>query len=264
MTNKEFYNKSKEYLNKIIDEYNQTREIKILKEDVENLLNGFYATDNMFERLFMSAQNYQGMPNFIGYFNNPEVKESVRRILHYPDYKKASQSFQSHEELFKVFAENIDMRNSQNSWMKYSKAIFNGVKLIAKFENEDEFKEYVNSFSDDPKVIANDFEGVFGFALTCDYLKEQGFLQYSKPDVHIKEVLTNLLIKQYNFKFKSLLLSDQDYFDFILDIARDNNTSAYNVDKLVWLCCTGNFHHPSGISTRNTNRKKYIEYLGFI
>jgi len=261
MTNIEFYNKSKEYLCKIIDEYNQKKENKILVQDVENLLNGYYATDNMFERLFMSAQNYQGMPNYIGYFNNPKVKEEVRKTLYFPDYIKASKAYNSWEKLFGEFSKNIDMRNSQKSWMKYSKAIFNGVKFISKFKDENEFEEYVNSFSNDPKEIANDFKGIFGFALTCDYLKEQGFLQYSKPDVHIKDVLSNLLINQYNFKYKSLLLSDQDYFDFILDIAKDNNTSSYNVDKLIWLCCTGNFHHPHGISTSNTNRGKYLRYL---
>ncbi|NCD05852.1 MAG: hypothetical protein EOL97_07010 [Spirochaetia bacterium] len=42
-----------------------------------------------------------------------------------------------------------------------------------------------------PLLISKKISGI-GFALACDFLKELGFTDYSKPDVHIVAVLTSL------------------------------------------------------------------------
>lgn len=156
------------------------------------------------------------------------------------------------------------MKNSQKSWLKYSNTIFKGIKFLSKFKSQKEFEDDVKKYAinnkhDYKKYVIDNLSGIFGFALGCDFLKEQGFLDYSKPDVHIKAVISLKLILEYNFPYKSLSLSDYDYFDVITQIAKDNNKTPYHIDKLIWLCCTGNIH-----SQNKDFKFKREEYLNAI
>ena len=65
--------------------------------------------------------------------------------------------------------------------------------------------------------------------------KELGFVNYGKPDVHIKDIFIGTHL--CNSK-----TTDYEYQKVIGQIAEANNVSAYNVDKLFWLVGSGRFY----------------------
>ena len=88
-----------------------------------------------------------------------------------------------------------------------------------------------------PLLIPTELFG-FQFALTCDFLKDLGFTNYGKSDVHIKAIL-----EAYGF------ISEEESEDLILekifDMSKDANVSCYEFDKVLWLIGSGNFYkHP--------------------
>jgi hypothetical protein len=74
--------------------------------------------------------------------------------------------------------------------------------------------------------------------LACDALKELGYLNYPKPDVHLIDV------------FSQLGLSESDtisVFEAIVEMADvckevDPESSPYKRDKMIWLICSGRFY----------------------
>lgn len=95
-------------------------------------------------------------------------------------------------------------------------------------------------------IIASSVNGISN-ALACDLLKEIGYMNYGKPDVHIKRILERIgIIKDLKDKlvFKK---SEEDYFIFrILDIlALNSKKTLFEVDKILWLFGTG-FDNSSG------------------
>ena len=95
-------------------------------------------------------------------------------------------------------------------------------------------------------IIASSVNGISN-ALACDLLKEIGYMNYGKPDVHIKRILERIgIIKDLKNKlvYKK---SKEDYFIFrILDIlALNSKKTLFEVDKILWLFGTG-FDNSSG------------------
>jgi thermostable 8-oxoguanine DNA glycosylase len=88
-------------------------------------------------------------------------------------------------------------------------------------------------------LLSYEIDG-FGFALSCDFLKEMGYVKFGKPDTHIKDVFVELGLLGTVPKNSS----KADYLSLriIERIARNNNTTAYAVDKLLWLIGSGNFY----------------------
>lgn len=82
----------------------------------------------------------------------------------------------------------------------------------------------------------------FGIALTCDFLKEldAAFNFLAKPDVHIIDTLSHFI----SFKGKDL-----DAVFAMQDLTNDINASllptahitVYQLDKMIWLICSGSF-----------------------
>jgi len=72
-----------------------------------------------------------------------------------------------------------------------------------------------------------------GFALSCDFIKELGYTEYPKPDVHIKDIF-------YEFG----LSEDSDYsaYKAVIEMARIVNETPYKVDKVFWLISSGNYY----------------------
>ena len=88
-----------------------------------------------------------------------------------------------------------------------------------------------------PLLISTELFG-FQFALTCDFLKELGFTNYGKPDVHIKDILEA-------YGFISEKASDYAILKTMINISNDANVSCYDFDKVLWLIGSGRFYnHP--------------------
>jgi len=159
--------------------------------------------------------------------------------------------------LYELFCETFPVNNrdsKNNLWHRYSKAVISAAKFISTFKSAKDFDEFILSFSYNryssaalPMLLEKEVFGL-GFTLACDFLKELGYSQYPKPDIHIKEIFTALD-----------LCDDTDYdaFKAVIEMAEINNDTAYNVDKIFWLIGSGNFYFHNIKIGRN--KKKFIE-----
>jgi len=132
---------------------------------------------------------------------------------------------------------------------------------LAQFKNTDDLYKWIDVFySDDrirpalPLLLILEIKGI-GFPLACDFLKEIGYKEFGKPDVHIKDI------------FKGVGLVDQhadnyEVYKAIVRVANSNHVTPYNVDKLFWLIGSGKFYNNKEIGTQGsikTNKKKFIK-----
>jgi hypothetical protein len=145
-------------------------------------------------------------------------------------------------------------RGPRSIWPQFCRSVLSGAVFLSQFESAADFCSWVEFFDGDerargslPMLIATEVDGI-GFALACDFLKELGFLNFSKPDRHLKYILPKLGLSE----------SDDDYtmFKAISRIARNSQRTPYAVDKLFWLIGSGNFYH-DGFSI-GRNRKAFV------
>ena len=80
-----------------------------------------------------------------------------------------------------------------------------------------------------------------GFSLTCDWLKESGCLWLAKPDVHINSVIMHLkgVNKIKNDEVLQVMFS---WAEAVKNSGADPSATAYKLDKIIWLLCTGEFY----------------------
>ena len=203
-------------------------------------LEKYFVTQNcdslqdVYVRLIYSAQNTQMMPKVIKFHQNQEV---IKNVLQNFDYQKIKDI--APETLFETFQKHITINNAeskQNLWLKWCKSAVDSAKFVSEFNDFQAVNDFVCSFNADPKKlpiqIADKIHGI-GFALACDALKELGYTQYCKPDVHIKELLSALHICQTD---------DYEVFDTVVEMARAyDDMSPQQIDRMLWLICSGNF-----------------------
>lgn len=202
----------------------------------------FASLQDVYEQFIHSAQNYQGMPKVIKY---KERREQIKHILHDFDVKIIKDM--DADELYQTFRMEfgVTSRDSkQNSWRKWSCSAIDAAKFMSNFKDVDDFQIFVAQFDYNlptrmalPLLLSTKIKGI-GFALACDTLKELGYLNYPKPDVHLVEV------------FNQLELSEADpaaVFEAIVEMADvckeiDPEVTPYKIDKIIWLICSGRFY----------------------
>lgn len=87
-----------------------------------------------------------------------------------------------------------------------------------------------------PKMIGEEIDGM-GEVLACDFIKEIGYVDFAKPDVHIEAIIKAL--KGQDMKPKEVLAEVQN-------IASTANTTTYEIDKLLWLIASGKYYDVKG------------------
>lgn len=251
--------------------YNQA--LMFLKEHLpegitEKKLNRYFLCDNanyknisdVFERFITSAQNYQSMPNVIKFSDR---KSMVKKILFDYDLNKvmkawnADSLYQHFRKVFKISSPDT----KQNSWYKWSCSIIDSARFLNEFKNVNDFKRFVGRFKFNvhtrmalPLLISHKIKGI-GFALACDALKELGFVEYPKPDVHMLDVFSALGMCERN---------EIAVFETIVKISEkcretDKSVTPYKVDKIIWLICSGNYYYHN-IEVKSM-KKEFIESL---
>lgn len=153
-------------------------------------------------------------------------------------------------------------RTSRSIWPHYCQTILSAAAFVEQFATIDEFFGWVDFFDRDerarpglPMLLSHEIEG-FGFALSCDFLKELGYVNFPKPDVHLRDIFTALGLHD----------GDDDYqlFKAIIRVARNANVTPYNADKTFWLIGSGYFYnHVATIGTNGrigNHKKEFIEY----
>jgi hypothetical protein len=220
----------------------------------------------VFERFCKTAQNKQMSVKVIG--NSIGGVHNLDKVLFDFDPHKVAKAYskQDSDLLFDTIKTTLHptgkMRDTNRSlWPLYCKTVIDSAHFLANFESIEAFYDWANFFANDskskpalPMLISMEIDGI-GFPLACDFLKEIGFEQYGKPDVHIKEIFKALDIIDANENSSSKL--DYESLKAFDRIAKINNVSPYAVDKVFWLIGSGDFYL-SDIKI-GQNRNDFIE-----
>lgn len=153
-------------------------------------------------------------------------------------------------------------RTPRSIWPHYCQTILSAANFIEQFSSASDFFDWVDFFDRDdraraslPMLLSREIEG-FGFALSCDFLKEMGYINFPKPDVHLRDIFTALGL--CNDK-----PDDYQLFKAIIRVATHSGVSAYNADKVFWLIGSGNFYGDIHIGKQGlvgSRKKEFIEY----
>jgi hypothetical protein len=150
-------------------------------------------------------------------------------------------------------------RTPRSIWPHYCRTILSAAAFIDQFDSVGQFYEWVDFFDMDararpslPMLLDREIEG-FGFALSCDFLKELGYVNFPKPDVHLHDIFTALELCQPG---------DDDYqlFKAIIRVARNANVTPYAADKVFWLIGSGNFYADPEIGLVGGHKQEFIEF----
>ena len=151
-------------------------------------------------------------------------------------------------------------RTARSIWPLFCRTVLSGAEFLSEFSDGADFHAWVEVFDRDdrirpalPMLLSYEIDG-FGFPLACDFLKELGYLNFGKPDVHVKAILSGLALAPPG-------ADDYRVFKSILRIARGQEVTPYYVDKLFWLVGSGYFYNHRGIGSQGrigTDRERFI------
>jgi len=201
-----------------------------------------------YRRLLESAQNRNMMASVIagaiGGLNR------LGPVLHGFTPRMVVRHFSSWPELLDTIQKQLNptgkIRRAPGSlWPLFARAALSGAAFLAQFSSAAELLRWIRVFDADhrkraalPLLLSQEIDG-FGFALACDFVKELGFVNFAKPDVHVKAIVRGLALAPAD-------ADDYTVFKTVVRIARHCNTTPYNVDKLFWLVGSGKFYaHPT-------------------
>jgi hypothetical protein len=152
-------------------------------------------------------------------------------------------------------------RTSRSIWPRYCRSVLSGARFLSQFSTADDFYRWVDLFDEDerarpalPLLLAQEIEG-FGFALACDFLNGLGYENFSKPDVHVKDIFGGLGLCAEG-------AGDYEVFRAVGRLARNAGVTPYNADKLFWLVGSGYFYDDPHIGNKGRigrHKKEFIE-----
>lgn len=153
-------------------------------------------------------------------------------------------------------------RKPRSIWPHYCQTILSAANFVEQFSSASDFFGWVDFFDQDdraraslPMLLSKEVDGL-GFALSCDFLKEMGYVNFPKPDVHLRDIFTSLGL----CKDKS---DDYQLFKVVIRVAGHAGVSAYNADKAFWLIGSGNFYDDCHIGNKGrvgSRKKEFIKY----
>jgi len=220
-----------------------------------------WTIEQIFLRFLESAQNANMKAGVIG--GSINGVENLKSVLFDFNPKKVYGIFQNSEELLdeiinKLNPNGVIRRTEKSIWPKYCKTIISMSNFLSQFQNAEDFFKWADYFYNDkrsisalPMILSEEIYGI-GFSLACDFLKELGYINYGKPDVHIKDIFkAYALIPKNATNYQTLKV--------IIRIANNVKTTAYNVDKLFWLIGSGKFYNHPKIPIKRL-KDEFIKY----
>lgn len=196
---------------------------------------------SLYRSMLMHAKNRGGMPNYIGDLDN------LRGVLCNFRHKRVLKEYGDWRALLRKIKQSkirlpskIVMNNPRNSWVIYSKSVISCAKFLSSFNSVSDFNEFVDAFYRNehsrlalPLLLEKELFG-YGFALACDFLKENGYSGFIKPDTHTKDLARGLGITDAK--------TDYLVFKDVIAYCLKNDLIPYEFDKLLWLIGSGNFY----------------------
>lgn len=270
----------------IYKKYQPMYDINKLREKEENT-----KKLDLLRRFCIQLQNYRAMPKAINYFSynsendssksamlqdneifniakdlyqrnltNPlTIYENFKAKLKFEEEKDAEDKKSFFNDRVKLNSDNKPFKVIYNNkgkcriyynwaWLKYCV----GLSDVFKFLNDNERVKEI--FEDKPN--GNLFNDIFGLgnALTSGFLKEIGHIKSIKPDVHIIEIYNYLTEKSKDSK------QVQNKFSEWIQKLDNERYTPYYIDKILWLCCTGDFYEDGIIITKMT-RNNFLNYF---
>jgi hypothetical protein len=200
----------------------------------------------LYEGMLESAQNADRRKNVIG--GSIGGVHNLRRVLCEFEPVVVLEEYRSSgwEGVLNDIVNHLKPRGSisrtpQGIWPRYCRTILSSAKFFSQFESADDFYEWVDFFDKDerarpalPMLLAQEVDGV-GFALACDFLMGLGYENFSKPDVHIKEIFQGIGLCPEGS-------SDYEVFKTVARVARNVGGTPHEVDKVFWLVGSGYFY----------------------
>ncbi len=222
--------------------------------------------ENVYQRILESAQNANMKAGVIGRSIGgverlSEVLEdfNARAVLErYGDDCEAIL-----DNIIKTLKPNGEVRRTSRSiWPQYCQTILSAANFIEQFSSVSDFFDWVNFFDRDdraraslPMLLSKEIKGL-GFALSCDFLKEMGYINFPKSDVHLRDIFTALNLCPE----KS---DDYQLFKSVIRVATHAGISPYNADKAFWLIGSGYFYNDRHLGKDGrigSHKKEFIKY----
>jgi hypothetical protein len=222
--------------------------------DSSDLKSEFTKPDDLkiiYNRLCESAQNKQMSTKVIGKAIGGVDK--LKTVLFDFDPYEVAKNYKKDEgakllaAIIKQLKPTGQIRTTSRSlWPQYCQSVIDSAHFLKTFSSATDFYNWADFFANDlrakpalPLMISIEITGI-GFPLACDFLKEIGYEEYGKPDVHLKEIFKALQIIDPSEKSTT----KQDYLTLkaIDKISLNNNVTSYAVDKIFWLIGSGNFY----------------------
>ncbi|WP_211088853.1 hypothetical protein [Desulfovibrio desulfuricans] len=221
----------------------------------------------LFERLLRSAQNANMKKGVIG--KSIGNVHNLGKVLFDFDVARTLEVYSGKpEKLLSDIEKKLKPRGQvrkepRSIWPMYCKTILSAALFLSQFRSGDEFYQWTRLFYENkqamaalPLIISEEVVGL-GYPLSCDFLKELGFIEYGKPDVHISKI------------FAGIGLCEEAHGPYMIQkiivrIAEAANVSPYNVDKLFWLIGSGRLdkHINLGKNGKIGNfRQEYIDHV---
>jgi len=214
--------------------------------------------NELYRGLLEASQNRQGMPNAIG-----DVDELADYLYGF-SLEEVLAIYDAWDDFFSTIEESeytppgrMERDNSRNYWVQFSKSILSGARFLDRFDDIHEFNSFVESFYSSeytryslPLLLGEEIHGL-QFALACDFLKENGYPEFAKPDVHLKDIFLGTGLSESN-----------DDFDIFIDIIRFADRIdelPYRVDKLFWLVGSGRFYLESPEILAPTDKQEFVD-----
>ncbi len=153
-------------------------------------------------------------------------------------------------------------RTPRSIWPLYCRTILSAAAFVEQFVSVDDFFRWVEFFDRDararaslPMLLSHEIGG-FGFALACDFLKELGYLDFPKPDVHLRDIFTALGLCHEK---------DDDYrlFKAVIRVASNAGVTPYNADKAFWIIGSGYFYDDPHIGNNGRIGRRKKEFIEF-
>lgn len=232
------------------EEIKQTylKPIKLASKDI--------SMKKIYRNMLFSAQNKQRMANNtiggkIGGFDN------LSTVLGNFDHNYVLENFTDYMQIIDEVSEKLQLKASiviskkypnRSLWPQFSNTCISAAKFLTKFKDAGDFIKWAKTFQKDersieglPLILSAEIYG-FGFPLACDFLKELGFENYGKPDVHIKDIF-----RAYKFidELDSKTNTNESncrVFKKMLEISKSIGISCYTLDKVIWLIGSGDLY----------------------
>ncbi len=171
--------------------------------------------------------------------------------------------------LYSAFKDSLSLDDKQftvDVWLSYANCICGMAQYLSKFKNAEEMYTYFDGFKTPEEKIKlikeikcqshiSKTKWGWGFALSANWLKDIGMLDYCKPDIQVIKCLNSLGLcsKTNTVVFKTLVAIAEDTKEY------DKTASAFKLDRILWLIGSGDFYNHSEIEWKGSIEEYVLE-----